>query len=216
MAEWHTVEQGECLSSLAKQHKLQSWRRIYNHPENASFRQARPNPNLIYPGDLVYIPDVEVGNEGKPTDQEHKFVVKQEKTMLRIVVADEDGVPYKQNEYRLTIGDDVYEGKTNDHGMVEQAIDPQAFSGELTVWWRGAPRRRCTWKLNIGHLDPIEQMSGIQARLNNLGYQSGPVDGIRGPITTAAVKKFQTKHKLAVDGIPGPITQGKLREVHGC
>jgi N-acetylmuramoyl-L-alanine amidase len=70
--------------------------------------------------------------------------------------------------------------------------------------------------VNIGHLDPINQMSGIQGRLNNLGYNSGPVDGIRGPITTAAVKAFQKKHKLAVDGIPGPITQGKLKEVHGC
>lgn len=216
MAGWHTVAQGECLSSLAKRHKLQSWRRIYDHPENASFRQAHPNPNVIYPGDVVYIPDVEVRNEDRPTDQKHRFVVGPDKTMLRIVVADEDGDPYKQHEYRLTIGDEVHEGKTSSRGMVEHAIDPEAHSGELIVWWRGSPRRRCIWKLNIGHLDPVERTTGIQARLNNLGFHSGPVDGIRGPITTAAVKRFQAKHKLVVDGIPGPITQGKLREMHGC
>ena len=216
MAGWHTVAQGECLSSLAKQHKLQSWRRIYDHPENAAFRQARPNPNVIYPGDVVYIPDMELRNEDRPTDQRHKFVVGPDRTLLRIVVADGDGHPYTQHDYRLAVGDKVHEGKTDARGMVEHQIEPDSSSGELTVWWRGSPGRRCTWKLSIGHLDPVDRMTGIQARLNNLGYQSGPVDGIRGPITTGAVKRFQTKHRLAVDGIPGPITQGKLREVYGC
>jgi hypothetical protein len=216
MAEWHTIEQGECLSSLAAQHQLPSWQTIYNHSNNAAFRQEHPNPNVIFPGELVYIPDPEVVHIEKPTDKKHNFVLKRDKTLLRIVAADEDGTPYKQNDYRLTIGDDIYEGKTDGQGMLEQAIDPQASSGVLTVWWHGAPRRHCTWKLHIGHLDPVDRMSGIQARLNNLGYNSGPVDGIRGPITTAAVRKFQKKHKLAVDGIPGPITQAKLKEVHGC
>jgi putative peptidoglycan binding protein len=216
MAEWHTVEQGECLSSLAAQHRLPSWRKIYDHPENADFRRLRHNPNLIHPGDRVYIPDAEVVDHDRPTDRKHRFVLKRDQTMLRIVIADEDGNPYRGNDYRLTIGDRVYEGKTNGQGLLEQAIDARASSGTLTVSWRGTPWRHCTWTLSIGHLDPVEQMSGIQARLNNLGYHSGPVDGIRGPITTGAVKRFQTKHKLTVDGIPGPITRRKLKECHGC
>jgi hypothetical protein len=216
MAEWHTIEQGECLSSLAAQYHLPGWRTIYNHSNNADFRQEHPNPNVIYPGALVYIPDPEVVHREKPTDKKHTFVLKQDKTLLRIVTADGDGKPYEETDYRLMIGDDIFEGKTDGQGMLEQAIDPQVSSGVLTVWLPGAPRRHCTWKLNIGHLDPVHQMSGIQGRLNNLGYNSGPVDGIRGPITTAAVKEFQKKHQLTVDGIPGPLTQGKLKEVHGC
>jgi len=216
MAGWHVVEQGECLSSLADQHKLASWRTIYDHPENASFREEHPNPNVIYPGDQVYIPDLKLAQIDKPTDKQHQFVLKRDKTFLRIVVADEEGKPYRQSDYLLTIDDDSYQGKTDGQGMLEQEIGPQADSGVLTVWFPGAPRRHCVWNLSIGHLDPINRISGIQARLNNLGYNSGPVDGIRGPITTAAVKEFQTKHKLAVDGIPGPKTQGKLKEVYGC
>lgn len=216
MAGWYTVKQGDCLSSLAARFHLANWHIIYDHSENASFREDHPNPNVIYPGDQVYIPDPEVVYHDKPTDGKHSFVRKQDKTLLRIVAADEDEQPYPNSDYRLTIGDKVYEGQTDGGGMLEEAIDARAESGELTIWWTGAPRRHCTWKLHIGHLDPIQQMTGIQARLNNLGYNSGPVDGIRGPITTAAVKEFQKKHKLAVDGIPGPITQGKLKEVHGC
>src|SRR6185295_10895842 len=141
MAGWHTVAQGECLSSLAAQHRLASWHTIYDHPENASFRVEHPNPNVIHPGDLVYIPDQEVVHRDKPTDKKHTFVLKRDKTLLRIVAADEDEQPYQQADYRLTIGEKSYEGKTDGQGMLEEAIDPLASSGELTVWWPGAPRR---------------------------------------------------------------------------
>ena len=33
------------------------WRAIYDHPWNAAFRRRRRNPDLIHPGDILYIPD---------------------------------------------------------------------------------------------------------------------------------------------------------------
>jgi hypothetical protein len=36
-----------------------TWQDLYNHPFNAAFRLKRPNPNLIYPGDVVMIPHVD-------------------------------------------------------------------------------------------------------------------------------------------------------------
>jgi len=216
MAGWHAVKQGECLSSLAAAHHLTGWCIIYNHADNSKFRQEHPNPNVIYPGDLVYIPDPELVSKAEPTDQKHTFLLRRDKTMLRIVAADEDGTPYTDSDYRLTVGTTTYEGKTDGQGMLEHFIDPQATSGVLTIWWTGVPRRHCTWQLKLGWLDPVHCVSGIQARLNNLGHKAGTVDGIRGPITTAAVKEFQKKHDLTVDGIAGPITQAKLEEVHGC
>lgn len=52
----------------------------------------------------------------------------------------------------------------------------------------------------------------IQAILKDLGgdYDPGPVDGIKGPKTTAAIKKFQGDKGLTEDGIAGPLTREKL------
>ena len=51
----------------------------------------------------------------------------------------------------------------------------------------------------------------VQTALKALGYNPGPLDGIMGPLTRAAVVAFQQKAGgLVVDGIPGPLTQAKL------
>jgi hypothetical protein len=59
-------------------------------------------------------------------------------------------------------------------------------------------------------------LTGVQFRLNHLGFGAGPVDGIDGPRTQRAVRRFQQSHPpLKVDGIPGPRTQAELTRVCG-
>ncbi|MBM3664280.1 MAG: peptidoglycan-binding protein, partial [Actinobacteria bacterium] len=50
----------------------------------------------------------------------------------------------------------------------------------------------------------------IQQDLADLGFYSGPVNGIYGPLTTAAVKKFQARATLPVDGVAGPQTMAAI------
>jgi hypothetical protein len=49
------------LSAIAKKNNLASWRDIYYHPDNAAFRRRRPNPDVIFPGDVVMLPDSAAG-----------------------------------------------------------------------------------------------------------------------------------------------------------
>jgi N-acetylmuramoyl-L-alanine amidase len=78
------------------------------------------------------------------------------------------------------------------------------------------------WPLRIGHLNPMDEtpdegVSGIQARLRNLGYDVGPIDHRLGRRTRAAIRAFQRDNPpLVVDGICGPKTRAKLIEKHGC
>ncbi len=59
--------------------------------------------------------------------------------------------------------------------------------------------------------EPIKMtITEIQNRLKKLGYNTGPIDGIMGVKTQAAIYKFQRDNKLEVDGIVGPQTWNKL------
>ena len=77
------------------------------------------------------------------------------------------------------------------------------------------PGQNLAFPIDLGYVDPIDQLSGIQCRLNMLGYECGAVDGKNGPITRAAVKAFQKDKSLQVDGIAGSNTQDKLKESFG-
>ena len=50
----------------------------------------------------------------------------------------------------------------------------------------------------------------VQTKLKKWGYYTGSVDGINGPQTIAAVKKFQKKYGLTQDGIVGTLTAKKM------
>lgn len=52
----------------------------------------------------------------------------------------------------------------------------------------------------------------LQTELQALNYDVGPIDGIYGNKTKAAVLAFQRANNLAVDGIAGPQTQEALRK----
>jgi hypothetical protein len=52
----YTIKSGDTLSRIAHAHGFRSWRALYDHPDNAAFRRLRPNPNKIFPGDVIQIP----------------------------------------------------------------------------------------------------------------------------------------------------------------
>jgi len=62
----YTVRRGDSLSRIAWSHGFRSWQEIYNHPSNAGFKRLRPNPNLIFPGDIINIPGAAAGGGSPP------------------------------------------------------------------------------------------------------------------------------------------------------
>jgi peptidoglycan hydrolase-like protein with peptidoglycan-binding domain len=67
----------------------------------------------------------------------------------------------------------------------------------------------------FGHRGGSQMVRDVQRRLSRLGYRPGPVDGLFGARTWAAVHWFQVKHGLTPDGVAGPQTLSLLRERTG-
>jgi murein DD-endopeptidase MepM/ murein hydrolase activator NlpD len=53
-------------------------------------------------------------------------------------------------------------------------------------------------------------VAALQVTLRARGLYGGTIDGIKGPLTTAAVRRFQRRAGLAVDGIAGRRTRAAL------
>ena len=53
-------------------------------------------------------------------------------------------------------------------------------------------------------------VAALQVGLHAHGLYKGTIDGIRGPLTTKAVRKLQLRARIAVDGVPGPQTRRAL------
>ena len=220
MAKSHSVSQGECLSTIAKHYGFGDYRTIYDHPLNAGFKKKRPNPNIIYPEDVIHIPDKNRREESCATGRQHRFRLLDSGAELKIVVKDAHGNPIVNSKYKLTVGDLKFSGTSGGQGLIRHTIPVGIHTGSLFVEAANA-----TWKLNIGHLDPVHDgeadaaiVTGVQARLNNLGYFCGRVDGIPGPKTQAALKRFQLREmkRTDPDGEPDFDTREALASAHAC
>jgi N-acetylmuramoyl-L-alanine amidase len=206
----YVVQPGDCLASIAKRFGFADWRTIYEHPDNQALRDLRPNPNLVFEGDTIVIPEREPASFSLATGQRHVFQLAVPKTQLRLTLVGSDGAPLVGVPYTLRVGGREMTGDTKDGGAVVHDVPADAMKGELVV---GGVAR----ELLLGWLDPVETTSGVQARLQNLGYECGAVDGVFGPKTEAAVRAFQEDHPpLVVDGVSGPETRRVLVEEHGC
>lgn len=211
----YTVQEGDCLSSIAKDFGFADWHTIYNDPQNADFRAKRPNPNIIFAGDQLFIPDKQPKDENRGTGAQHDFQLNGQKTTIRIRLEDEEFKPFAGKKFRLELKKDVTESTVPADGIIEKEIPANLKEGKLTVWLGDdTSQPGFLWNLKIGHLDPVEENKGVQARLKNLGFDCGPVDGIVGPKTKAALQGFQSRTQLPETGAADDATKDKLRQLH--
>jgi N-acetylmuramoyl-L-alanine amidase len=212
----HVVKQGEHLTRIAKEHGFFDFRTIFDDPANADFKALRPNPDVIFPGDRIVIPDKQVKEQTGVTDRRHIFQVQTPTLKLRIKLTDIDHEPMPGIDCHLLVEGKVHPLTTDPDAIIEVEIPETAERGNLTF-----PDEKIPFDIDevrIGHLDPVTEPSGQRARLNNLGYFLGDIDDPDDLELRSAIEEFQCDFmgKPAVDGICGPKTQAKLLEKHGC
>src|SRR5437867_4630138 len=194
-----TVEakKGDCVISIASAAGFADWHTVYDAPENADLRKKRPDPHILVEGDKVFVPDM------KPMEitlkAGHTYLIKTKSLWATVELAlnDPSGNPYAGKKWELRVGDEVYKGTTDGKGGLKQKVPPDAKEGDLTVILDD--KHKLEWTIDIGGLDPIDTISGVQCRLNNLGYNTGAdAMGTLGAGTAHALRDFQNDMGLKV------------------
>jgi Putative peptidoglycan binding domain/LysM domain len=220
MAGMYTVKQGDHLSSIAYQYGFADWKKIWNRPENAELKQKRQNPNVLFPGDQVFIPDKEGKDLSKPVDNQHAFKIPVVPLMLRIKLEKSYSKPIANTPCDLFVGTEATKLTSDGSGAIEQKIAKTATNARLIVHDKITVKGNSVpidldIPISIGHLDPVEEISGQVARLANLGYYREDPDKFDQDEFASSVEEFQCDQGLRLDGICGPRTQAKLKSIHG-
>jgi hypothetical protein len=205
----YTIVEGDCVESIAFNLGYLP-DTIWKHPQNSELRKTRVCENMLLPGDRLFIPKKVMKTVDRPTDQRHLFVRKGLPCKLRLCIQ-RVGVPRRNVPYLLVVDGRVFNGNTDDEGWIEVAIPPNAREGELTV---GDELDQQVIPLQLGGMDPITEIVGIQKRLRNLGYACDPT-GQMDEVTSAAIAMFQEGEKLKPTGELDQTTIEKLKERYG-
>ncbi|HCC57944.1 MAG TPA: hypothetical protein DEQ47_11930 [Solibacterales bacterium] len=202
-----TVSPGDSIPSIAKDNGF-FWETIWNHPKNAALKAKRKDPNVLFEGDEVFVPELEIREESRGTNACHKFKLKGQKVKFKLQLL-MMGEPRAGEAYTLVVDGVPLTGTTGGDGRIEQVIPANAKSGKLLL--RGGKEE---YPVRFGHLDPIDEIAGVQQRLNNLGFNSGAEDGQMNDTLKAALTAFQNKSGLDPTGELDGATKAKLQEAH--
>jgi len=198
----HEIEQGEDLASIAFRY-VAGPEEIWEHPDNSKLRDTCV-PEALPPGGSLRVP-VKLYE----TDQHHKISVSRF-SVLTVQLLDALERPLKDFPCRLQVGDREEALVTDSSGRLTVKVPLNAASGWLFI----GDEDEAPTELLFRQLDPVAQVTGAQARLNNLGFNCGPIDGEIGPRTEAAVAEFQRSQGLEDTGSFDAQTLEKLSETH--
>jgi hypothetical protein len=207
MGETYQVKQGDCISSIAFEKGFFP-DTIWNHPDNKALKEKRKDPNVLMPGDVVFVPDKRLREYSEVTNQVYKYKCKNTPKLLQVQFVEYDK-PVKEMDYTLEIDGVELKGKTDGEGWIKQSIKPNARAAKL-VFADGSE-----YELKLGNLDPVEEVAGAQGRLNRLGFYEGPIDGKLTDEMKEVIKLFQQVNELNPTGEVDSQTKDKLVQLTG-
>jgi hypothetical protein len=207
MAENYQVKQGDCIFSIAFEKGFFA-DTIWNHPNNKDLKELRKDPNVLLPGDIVFVPDKRLREYSEGTNQVYKYKCKNTPKSLQFQFIEFD-IPIKDMGYTLDVDGVKSKGKTDGDGMVKTMIVPNAKIAKL-VFENGSE-----FRFELGHLDPVDNITGLQARLSRLGLFDGKIDGVMNDKTKEAIIEFQHAKNLNETGEADADTKNLLEKMTG-
>ena len=210
----YVIKQGDYMAKLGHTLGFDA-DAVWNDGKNKELKKARKNPNMLVPGDILFVPDEPRKGLALEKETDNSYVATVPKISVSVIVT-EDDEPIKDEKYQLRGLDDETEYQTDSDGRVEFKAPVHVREVELYF-----PERELTMKVGIGDLDPIDTDSGVRMRLTHLGFYGPKVSGEDQYVEredaqlAGAVAAFQASVGLTVNGILDDETRDALVEAHG-
>ena len=208
MAVEFTCGEQDWLSSIAELHGHLP-ETIWDHPNNSDLRAKREHGNVLRPGDVLYIPDVDPKAHSCGTDRRHRFRLKGVPEIFRVRLLDERGYERVGLPYTLIAGSRRLTGFTDAEGRIEAYVPTYVREGKLEITDRDQTE---TYDVSFSSLRPDDGEDGVRQRLVNLGYLGK--DTRDAEIVSAALRAFQDEHELAVTGSADADTVEALERLY--
>jgi hypothetical protein len=186
---------------------------VWNDPANDSLRALRKDPAVLCPGDVLQVPETEpIWHTIKPGSST-TFVAPVATQRVDLVLA--FPAPLANAAYVVKgLGDDR-PGTTGADGSlsVDVPVDRDSFLLELVD-------QKTTLHVLVGHLDPIDEESGVRQRLANMGFAS-PLEELLGLFHIevpfrSAIRGFQERYgHLRPTGELDADTCAAIQRAHG-
>ncbi|MCL2448755.1 MAG: hypothetical protein FWD17_07410 [Polyangiaceae bacterium] len=181
---------------------------IWSDPSNAKLRTARGDGSILACGDVLYVEVPERKWLPVRVGAVNHFVASVPTVSVAIRI-DDDGEACAGVAYRVSCGGMESQGTTDGNGGLQ--FKAPVFAESATVTLAGRPE---PIELLIGHLDPVENPSGVSHRLQNLGYLPCLDEGAHpSDIVEFALRRFQGDHAHGDSGIDALQL---LTRIHGC
>ncbi len=243
MSTEHVVSTGDCIDSIALQYGFFA-DTLWNHSQNAALKDLRKDQNVLLPGDIVFIPDLDLEEQDAATEQHHRFRRKGVPARLRMKFmrpkkpeepAQDSGGgsgEYDPSEYEEVPRQNAEEFEVIASAPFVLEIDGVRTEGrsdgegmvDVPIPPNAARGKikfdvgtddEIEFELSLGELAPADTVIGARMRLHNLGYRCIATGDELDPPMIDALKRFQTDQELTVNGECDSATQDKLKEIHG-
>lgn len=199
----YLIRQGDYVAALGARLGFDA-RSVWLHERNAVLRAKRGSPNILAPGDVLYIP--EARHKPAPLLAHTANCYRASVPKARIVVGlrGRGADWHVANEpYELRgLGGEVIHGTTDAEGRLVLSLPIHIACVDVTF-----PRLGVRMPLQVGHLDPVDTISGVEQRLEHLGYDARNLP--------EALRAFQRDMQLPETGAVDAATTAALASKHG-
>jgi hypothetical protein len=211
----YVVRQGDYLTKLAHTMGFNP-DSVWAHPKNEALRNKRTDPDMLQPGDLLYVPDE--ARERLPIEPGtiNAYVARIPRMPVAVKLQ-VGGAPLSKERYRiLGLGPDPIAGATDEDGYLRTEVAVHVREIEVQL----VDRKR-TLRVRVGNMDPINELAGLQKRLQHLGFYQATRGGSENfeakdpPAVKAALAAFQSSRKLPATGHLDDDTRAALIAAHG-